>query len=65
LSFETPYGGYLPLSAVLTHDSFYQACYGDYAEQRAFFCIHTVILATPWLAVPHRQHRNFLSPVMC
>ncbi|UCE77787.1 MAG: adenosylmethionine--8-amino-7-oxononanoate transaminase [Gammaproteobacteria bacterium] len=34
-------GGYLPLSAVLTHDSVYQAFYGDYAEQRAFLHSHS------------------------
>jgi len=34
-------GGYLPLSAVLTNDSVYQAFYGDYAEQRAFLHSHS------------------------
>jgi len=34
-------GGYLPLSAVLTKDSVYQAFYGDYASQKAFLHSHS------------------------
>ncbi len=34
-------GGYLPLSAVLTHDHIYAAFYGDYAEQNAFLHSHS------------------------
>jgi adenosylmethionine-8-amino-7-oxononanoate aminotransferase len=34
-------GGYLPLSAVLTKESVYQAFYGDYATQKAFLHSHS------------------------
>jgi len=34
-------GGYLPLSAVLTRDSIYQAFYADYATQTAFLHSHS------------------------
>ena len=34
-------GGYLPLSAVLTTDAFYQAFYDDYASLRAFLHSHS------------------------
>ena len=34
-------GGYLPLSAVLTSDTIYQAFYADYATQKAFLHSHS------------------------
>ena len=34
-------GGYLPLAAVLTTDTVYQAFYADYASQRAFLHSHS------------------------
>ncbi|WP_045223795.1 adenosylmethionine--8-amino-7-oxononanoate transaminase [Methyloterricola oryzae] len=34
-------GGYLPLSAVLTRESIYQAFYDDYASQKAFLHSHS------------------------
>ncbi len=34
-------GGYLPLSAVLTTDAIYQACYDDYATRKAFLHSHS------------------------
>lgn len=34
-------GGYLPLSAVLTKDSVYQAFYADYAQSKAFLHSHS------------------------